>query len=111
MIDERFSADCFTKCGLNTDVARKLADQLADEIQEEMHRVIREHFLKIIDRLNAMGHSLQEYEPIAPGYLAFRDDWEDETGYHCKLLVAFDSIVTTGYAHTIDIDEAYKEYE
>jgi hypothetical protein len=104
MVDERFSADAFERCGLDTQAAQDLADILADEIQREMHQVVTDHFLAIIERLNRMGHGLKPLQPPAPGEIAFRDEWEDETGYHCKLRVAWDSVISTGYSHLISLD-------
>jgi len=99
MIDERFSASSFASRGLDTEAARELADLLAEEVQREMHRVIEAHFLEIIGRLNSMGHSLKPEYPATPGDLPYRDEWEDESGYHCRLRVGLDTVVSTGYAH------------
>ena len=106
MIDERFSAESFASLGLGTEAARDRADLLAEEIQKEMYRVIEPHLSRIIEDLNAMGHTLKPEYPHIPGDFSYRDDWKDEGGYHCKLLVAFDTIVTTGYGHLITVDEA-----
>lgn len=106
MIDERFSAASFAVLGPGSDAARELADLLAEEIQNEMHQVIGPHLSKIIERLNAMGHSLKAQYPPAPGDYAYRDDWKDEDGYHCKLLVGLDTVVTTGYGHLLTVEEA-----
>ena len=98
MLDERFSAFAFASCGIDSKEARLLADLLAEEIQKEMQDVIARHCKSIIQRLNAMGHNLKP-EVITLGELSYRDDYEDETGYHCKLRVALDLVVSTGYAH------------
>lgn len=108
MIDERFSASSFASRQLDSEAARELADSLAEEVQAEVHRVVFAHFSKIIENLNAMGHSLRpEFDPI-PGNISYRDDWKDELGYHCKLRVALDTVVSTGYAHLRDEDEVLK---
>lgn len=107
MIDERFSSSAFESLGADSDNARARAALLAEEVQKEMHNVIERHFTDIIKRLNSMGHNLKP-EVIALGEIAFRDDYEDERGYHCKLRVALDVVVSTGYAHltsVIDGDE------
>ena len=109
MIDKRFSAHAFEMRGLNSDAARQLADCLAEESQQEMHKVIAVHLKQIIEQLNSMGHNLQPYGEIVPGEIAYRDDTEDKTGYYCKLRVAFDSIVSTGYAHTLSSEEIYAD--
>lgn len=102
MVDERFSAAAFTALGLNSPNARELADSLADEIQEELRVVIEDHLSKVIERLNMMGHSLK-VESNTPGGISYRDDWEDASGYHCRLRVAFDSVISTGYPHLIEV--------
>jgi len=106
MIDERFSAASFASRGLGSKAARELADLLAEEIQKEMNQLIEPHLSRIIERLNAMGHALKAEYPPAPGDFSYRDDWKDEAGYHCKLLVGFDTITTTGYGHLITVEEA-----
>lgn len=100
MLDERFSASAFEKLGINTEEARLLANLLADEVLKEMQKIVEPQFSKIITRLNEMGHNLKP-EAIAPGELSYRDDWEDDQGYQCKLRVALDLVVSTGYAHLI----------
>ena len=99
MIDARFSARAFAKYGLGTKAARRLADKLQDQVQKEMDKVIVPHFQGIIEKLNRMGHNLRPYEDPKPGDIAYRDDAIDESGYKCKLRVAFDSVVSAGYAH------------
>ena len=106
MIDERFSAASFAACELGSKAARDLSDLLAVEIQKEINQVIEPHLFGIVERLNAMGHSLKVEYPPAPGDFSYRDDWRDKAGYHCKLLVAVDTVVTTGYGHLIRIEEA-----
>jgi hypothetical protein len=104
MLDERFSASAFASCGLDSEEARALADLLAEEVEKEMQVVVEPHFADIIKRLNEMGHQLKP-EVVALGELTYRDDYEDEQGYHCKLRVAFDSTISTGYAHLISTSE------
>lgn len=100
MIDDRFSAASFAAKGLNTKQSLELAYELRTEIQDELHTVITDHLFKIVERLNAMGHNLKTYEPPVPGDISYRDDWEDDSGYHCKLRVGVDTIISTGYSHT-----------
>jgi|SRR3982750_4138832 hypothetical protein len=107
MIDERFSATAFDACGLDSKAAQELADLLADEIQQEMHQVIETHLSKIIERLNSMGHALKAEYPPFLGDFSYRDDWEDEAGYHCKLRVGFDTVVSTGYSHLTTNGESF----
>ncbi len=106
MIDERFSAVSFASRGLGSKAAREWADLLAEEIQKEMNQVIEPCLSRIVERLNGMGHALKAEYPPAPGDFSYRDDWQDETGYHCKLLIGLDTVVTTGYGHLITVEEA-----
>ena len=101
MIDERFSAKKFDQLGLDSDAAGRLAQLLAEEVTAELHAVIEPAFRAIVDRVNQMGHNLG-VEEIGPGEITFRDDREDEDGYHCRLRLAVDTIVSSGYAHLSD---------
>jgi len=105
MVDERFSAAKFAECGIDSEASEQLAKSLGAEIQEEMHEVIQLKFSEIVGRLNKMGHNLKPEYPPTPGDISFRDDWADKDGYHCKLRVGFDTVVSTGYAHLIDSSE------
>jgi hypothetical protein len=107
VIDERFSSFAFDSLGVDSNEAGALAVLLAEEVRKEMHHVIERHFADVIKRLNSMGHNLKP-EVITPGEIAYRDDSEDERGYHCKLRVALDIIVSTGYAHLNPIDDGDK---
>ena len=98
MIDERFSASAFSSCGLDTQKARGLSEVLAQEIESEIQQVVEKQFARIVGRLNDMGHDLKPYV-VNAGELSYRDDYEDRDGYHCKLRVAVDIVVSTGYAH------------
>jgi hypothetical protein len=101
VIDDRFSSSTFALYGLDSKEARDLADLLAEEIKKEMQSIVEAHFTNIVERLNAMGHTLKP-EVIALGELSYRDDFEDEDSYRCKLRVAFDFVVSTGYAHLVN---------
>lgn len=105
MIDEKFSAAKFAECGIDSEEAERLAKLLGDEIQVEMHNAIRVKLNEIIEQLNKMGHKLKPEYPPVPGDISFRDDWVDENGYHCKLRIGFDTVVSTGYSHLIDASE------
>jgi len=111
MMDERFSSQAFSSCGLDSREARQLADLLADEIRLEVHEVLDQYMRVLIERLNAMGHNLKletsyQGDTSYPGDISYRDDWEDSSGYHCELRLAINTIVTDGYAHFISRDEA-----
>lgn len=105
MIDERFSASAFSSCGLDTEKARSLSDRLTVEIESEMQEVLRRKFTQIIGHLNEMGHDLKPYV-IGKDELSYRDDYDSGDSYHCKLRVAVDLIVSTGYAHLSFPEEA-----
>lgn len=100
MVDQRFSSSAFASRGLDSEEAQQLADELEEEVQKEMQTVLEVKFGDIVDRLNRMGHNLKP-ERVALGELSYRDDDEDEKGYYCKLRVAVDLVVSTGYAHLI----------
>ena len=99
MIDEKFSASAFAKCGYSSKKSRKLANELADEIARQIHEVVLSKFHEITKQLNSIGHNLKLYEPIKIGDISYRDDEETNSSYKCMLRVAFDSTVSTGYAH------------
>jgi hypothetical protein len=105
MIDERFAASAFSARGVNTEGSRSLADQLANAITEELQHAVGVELARIINQLNQLGHNLKPKE-TALGEFSYRDDYEDETGYHCKLRVALDLVVSTGYAHVITAGES-----
>ena len=97
MIDERFSASEFSSCGLDTQKARRRSEVLAQEIESEIQQVAEKQFTQSVRRLNDMGHDLKPYV-LGEGELSYRDDFKDRDGYHCKLRVAVDLVVSTGYA-------------
>jgi len=99
MIDDRFSAEAFEKCGPDSDAARKLSDDLADEIQKQVHTATTEYMEKIIRKLNSMGHNLKPYGEIRPGDISYRDDAGHGAAYTCKLRLAADTVVSAGYSH------------
>ena len=102
MVDNRFSADEFLQAGHNSKAARALADELAQTIQEELHHAILPAIEQVVAHLNEMGHSLSFYDQPVPGEIAYRDDTETGAGYECRLRVAVDTIISTGYGHVIN---------
>jgi hypothetical protein len=111
MIDHRFSKEAFAKCGLDTQAARDLADSLAQEVREEAHHIIQEYMHKVAARLNEMGHNLRSEsdspgDNLYPGDISYRDDWQDEGGYHCRLRIAIATVISTGYAHLLTAEDA-----
>jgi hypothetical protein len=105
MIDEKFSKKSFSDAGLNTPESKKLADQLAQEIQAKIHISITQELNNIVENLNCMGHNLRLYEDIQPGDISYRDDNdEDGSNYECYLRLAVDTIISTGYSHLHKFD-------
>ncbi len=110
MIDDKFSLKAFLRCGLDTEAANSLAKSLAEEIYKEVHVNLRAYLSEVVMRLNAMGHNLKVESDFPgddsyPGDISYRDDWNDETGYHCKLRVAINTVVSTGFAHMYSEEE------
>lgn len=101
MIDERFAAAEFENEKGDRRALRVRADMLQDEIAEELNQVLVPAIEAIIQKLNHLGHNLRPYDTGEPGHIAFRDDEDGETGYDCKLRVAYDSTVSTGYADVL----------
>lgn len=104
MIDERFAAEKFSTLGIDTPAAKELAEELADEVNVELHETLAAEVKRIVERLNAMGHGLK-IEEFNPGSISFRDDFESDTGYHCRLRLAVDTVVSSGYAHLANPQE------
>lgn len=98
MVDERFSAARFAVLGVDTLAARRLAEELSEAISDELHEAVAVVIKGVVARLNAMGHALK-VEQFVPGDVSYRDDFEDKAGYHCRLRLAVDTIVSSGYAH------------
>jgi hypothetical protein len=99
MLDEHYSRAAFDKVGLDTPEAAELAKALADDVLMEVDSVARARMLQIVERLNAMGHQLKPDAPLVPGDLSFRDDSGEGESYRCRLRVALDCVVSTGFAH------------
>jgi len=104
---QKYSKQQFDSLGRDTPAARQLADELQADVNEEIHTAVRPAFMKIIERLNAMGHNLTVYDPIVPGDITFRDEPEDGD---CYLRLACDVVISAGYANTMTADEAYAEF-
>jgi hypothetical protein len=82
MIANKFSAEAFAQ--ISPEEARQLADQLQDEVCQEMQLALETSFRAIITNLNSLGHDLKMYD-TEPGSISFRDDTEDADSYACKL--------------------------
>jgi hypothetical protein len=90
----------FLKKDLDTEDLKILTQLLTSEIQREIHAVVKNRFEEIVDELNGMGHALKAYGEQQLCDLSYRDDWEDKSSYHCKLRVAFCSIISVGYTNS-----------
>ena len=104
MIDARFSAEAFQELGCDTVAARGRADILAEEVYQQLHRVIEQEMQEIVRKLNSMGHQLKlrassPGDNTFPGDVDYGDDWTDEQGHHYRLRLAVTTVVSTGYAH------------
>jgi hypothetical protein len=95
---DKYSKAAFEACGLNSQAARRLSDQLQEDVNAELHPVILAAFQKIITALNARGHSLRPYGEIRVGDVSF---WDQTTHRDCALRLAFDVVISAGYAHTV----------
>lgn len=105
MIDQRFSAEAFTGCGVDTSRSRDLADKLEREITLEMREMIETRFREIVKNLSAMGHRLELYDEPSAGAISYRDDDEGAEPYLCRLRVAFDYVASAGYSHLSESEE------
>ena len=54
----KYSKQQFAERGVDSAAARKLADELQNDVAAELHATVSAAFQKIIDGLNAEGHSL-----------------------------------------------------
>jgi hypothetical protein len=104
----KYSKVQFESLGINSPAARELADELQDDVAKEIHASVLAAFLKVVEGLNAQGHNLQPYDEISVGDISFRDERIEG---QCLLRLAFDSIISAGYSHTITEYEAEAEVE
>ena len=100
---DRYSKAAFEACGLNSEAARRLSDQLQEDVNAELHPAILAAFQKIVAALNARGHSLRPYGEIRAGDVSF---WDQTTHRDCKLRLAYDVTISAGYAHTVTPEQA-----
>lgn len=103
---EKYCKQQFDAHGLNTLAARKLADELQDDVTEEIHAAVLSAFLHIVERLNAHGHNLLLDGESSAGDVSFRD--EPVEG-ECYLRLGCNVVVSAGYAHTMTTDEIEAE--
>jgi tRNA U34 5-carboxymethylaminomethyl modifying GTPase MnmE/TrmE len=104
MIDDRFSALAFEQAGLDTPAARKLADLLEAEIQNDLDPVLERAMDDIVARLNAMGHNLTKELATKSGAITYYDYEPDSTEWHknTRLRLGLISTVAAGYRDMVD---------
>ena len=95
----KYSKEEFDKAGINSVQARLLADNLQEDVLQELNKEIESAILKIVSRLNDQGHDLSPYTKLVPGEYAFRGK---ENQGNCGLRLACDVVISAGYSHTID---------
>ncbi len=98
---EKYSKSEFESLTAHPAAARRLADQLQDDVLQEVHEAVYTAFLRVVDSLNAKGHDLRLYEEISPGDIAYRDQVEG----HCNLRLACDVAISAGYSDTKTVEE------
>ena len=114
MIDKRFSSEEFEKLGRDTDEANALHKELANEIASVINEVTRPAFTALANELRALGHSLDEDDPVYDeeysswGY-TFRDVGNDRGIFDHKLRVHLDTQISTGYPNEKTEAEVLKE--
>ena len=103
---EKYSKHQFEALGLNTLAARRLADELQDDVNSEIHAVVLPAFLNIVKRLNAEGHHPEMYDETRVGDITYRDEPIDG---QCSLRLACDTVISAGYADTMTVEEVDAE--
>ena len=103
---EKYSKQQFELLGLNNPAARKLADELEVDVNEEIHAAVLPAFMSIVERLNAQGHNLTVDDQIRVGDIAFRD--EPIEG-QCSLRLGSYVAISAGYAHTMTTEKIEAE--
>lgn len=99
---DKYSKAEFESVALDAAATRRLADELQDEVVQEIHQAVSTAFLSVIDALNREGHDLTLDGEIPPGEIAYRDEpMEGE----CKLRLACDVIISAGYSDTKTVEE------
>ena len=105
----RYSAAAFKAKGLDTPGAATLAAELAQVVAGIVDNALRPVVERVVEDLNAMGHSLQRSGPDTIGEVNYRDEWTDAKGYHARLRLAVDIVVSTGNAHNLRGEDVLAE--
>jgi hypothetical protein len=109
MIDKKYSSQSFSAKGLDTDESRKLADELAEAVQNEMKLVAKSKLEEIIKKLNELEYTFSLCDELGD-YLSYCSEVERE-GVHYKLKIDFDIVIATGYAHLLLMENNSLEEE
>jgi hypothetical protein len=104
---DKYSKAAFESCGLNSEAARALADQLQADVNTELHAAVFSAFQKVITELNARGHHLTLYGEIRPGDVSF---WDQTRHDDCQLRLAYDVVISAGYSHTVTPQQAAEQF-
>jgi len=86
--------------------ARRLADELQDDVVEEIHNTLYEAILKVVEGLNTQGHHITPYDETRAGDIAFRDE---PVHGHCHLRLGCDVVISAGYSDTRTVDKIEPE--
>jgi hypothetical protein len=100
---EKYSKHRFEELGLGTPAARKLADELQEDVTKGMHEAVLAAFQKVVNGLNARGHRLTPYDEIEAGQMSYRDE---PGGEACYLRLSCDVVISAGYGHTTSAADA-----
>ena len=98
-IDSRFSKTRFEEAERSDPGARRLADDLQEEVLKLLQDGVLKTMQEIVELLNQNGHRLTPYERQL-GCIAFRDDRGVDETYACDLRLAVDVVVSAGYRDT-----------
>ena len=112
MLDQKFSYKSFKNLGLDSDKARKLADELEFAVTKEFHLTLKDKMVEIVENLNAMGHNLRLYEDFNSDEVEDAIGYRDDNGidsssddYACKLRLDLTLIIAAGFSHFTDCKE------
>jgi len=99
---EKYAKSKFESLASDPSNTRRLADELQDDVAQEIHEAVLNAFLRVVEGLNAEGHGLSLYEEIQPGNIAYRD--ESGEG-QCNLRLGCDLVISAGYSDTKTLEE------
>ena len=92
---EKYPKSKFESLASDPSAIRRLADELQDDVVQEIHEAVLTAFLRVVDGLNAEGHDLRLSEEIRPGDIAYRDEPGEGK---CNLRLGCDLVISAGYS-------------